>query len=178
LNLNKNEKIMFIRLCGMRYDIGNETLKLTCEMFPNRIENETFLKHQLEIILQTARFLAKKIYSTDNAETEKLLKEYAGMNPYKWENGAPVVETATDFITPIKTLVDSGKPSKAKAAKDNKTKGSPAAAAAPGKDQKKGGAAPGKDQKAAAGGKDQKKDAPAKKDAPKDAKKEAAPAKK
>lgn len=150
--MTDEEKGIFRRLLGPRCG-GDGSVKLSCDMFPSRIENERFLKYQLEVLLQTTRFLAKKIFSADSKVQEDLLKKYTEMNPYKWNaNGEPLIETAADFRV-LQTNVEanvqsSSKPKQQPKGKDGAKDGKqakPAGKESPKKEAPKPAAAPKKE---------------------------------
>ena len=60
LKLTKEEELIFIELVGPRFNRGKHEVKLTCERFPNRIENKRFLMYQLEKLLIETRLLCKQ----------------------------------------------------------------------------------------------------------------------
>ena len=58
LGLNDEERKIFLRMVGPRYNQGRREVKLTCKRFPNRIENKRFLVLTLEKLLAEARRLS------------------------------------------------------------------------------------------------------------------------
>jgi hypothetical protein len=59
LNLNREELQIFVRMCGQRINVGNASLKLVCEKFPNKLENRKYCILLLEQLLAESRRLAK-----------------------------------------------------------------------------------------------------------------------
>lgn len=57
LNLTKPERQIFVRMIGKRLKVGNGELKLTCNKFPNRLENRKYLIFLLENLLKEAKHL-------------------------------------------------------------------------------------------------------------------------
>jgi hypothetical protein len=51
LPLDEMERKIFVRMIGPRLNVGNQELKLTCDIFPNRMENKKYLIVQLETLL-------------------------------------------------------------------------------------------------------------------------------
>ena len=60
LKLTKEEELVFIEMVGPRFNRGKHEIKLTCDRFPNRIENKRFLVYQLEKLLAEAKLLYKQ----------------------------------------------------------------------------------------------------------------------
>jgi len=58
LPLNDEERQIFVRMVGPRIKVGNGEVKLTCDKFPNKMENRKYLVFQLEKLLKEARRLA------------------------------------------------------------------------------------------------------------------------
>ena len=58
LGLSKEEQIIFIEMIGKRYNTGKREVNLTCDRFPNRIEN----KRYLTLLLENLILESKKLY--------------------------------------------------------------------------------------------------------------------
>ena len=58
LNLSEDERHIFIRMVGLRYNTGKKEVKLTAERFPNRIENKRYLTYLLECLVAETKKLA------------------------------------------------------------------------------------------------------------------------
>ena len=58
LNLSEDERHIFIRMVGLRYNTGKKEVKLTAERFPNRIENKRYLTYLLECLVVETKKLA------------------------------------------------------------------------------------------------------------------------
>mmetsp|Transcript_22365 Transcript_22365/g.37407 ORF Transcript_22365/g.37407 Transcript_22365/m.37407 type:complete len:185 (+) Transcript_22365:56-610(+) len=57
LPLDGDEKLIFVRMVGKRLNVGNQELKLTSDIFPDRLENRKYLILQLEKLLAEAKRL-------------------------------------------------------------------------------------------------------------------------
>lgn len=57
LPLNDEERQIFVRMVGPRIKVGNGEVKLTCNKFPNKLENRKYLLFQLESLLKEAKRL-------------------------------------------------------------------------------------------------------------------------
>jgi len=57
LGLSDSQLPMFLHMVGQRYNVGNRTVKLTSDRFPNRIENKRYLVVVLENLLRETRRL-------------------------------------------------------------------------------------------------------------------------
>lgn len=56
--MTEDERHIFIRMMGLRYNTGKKEVKLTAERFPNRIENKRYLTYLLECLVTEAKKLA------------------------------------------------------------------------------------------------------------------------
>jgi hypothetical protein len=57
LGLTDSQLPVFLHMVGQRYNVGNRTVKLTSDRFPNRIENKRYLVVVLENLLRETRRL-------------------------------------------------------------------------------------------------------------------------
>ena len=57
LCLNEDEKFIFKRMIGNRYNCGRDEVKFVTRRFPNRIENKKYLTYLLENLLAKTRYL-------------------------------------------------------------------------------------------------------------------------
>ena len=57
LPLNEDERLVFLRMVGPRYNTGRNEVRLTSQKFPNRIENKRYLTLLLEQLLSEAKRL-------------------------------------------------------------------------------------------------------------------------
>jgi hypothetical protein len=60
LPISEEEVPIFLRMVGPRYNAGGQMIKLTCEKFPNRLENRKYLIFMLEELLSEAKRLNKE----------------------------------------------------------------------------------------------------------------------
>lgn len=64
LGLAAEEEAIFKEMVGKRYNQGRKEVKLTCNSFPNRIENKRYLVTLLENLVAEARRLARDFKGT------------------------------------------------------------------------------------------------------------------
>ena len=57
LPLDGDERLIFLRMVGSRVQVGNGELKLTADVFPDRMENKKYLILQLENLLAESKRL-------------------------------------------------------------------------------------------------------------------------
>mmetsp|Transcript_11041 Transcript_11041/g.15233 ORF Transcript_11041/g.15233 Transcript_11041/m.15233 type:complete len:183 (-) Transcript_11041:3-551(-) len=61
LNLNDDERLIFIRMVAARFNQGRNEVKLVSNRFPNRLENKKYLIYMLEsLLLETRRLYSEK----------------------------------------------------------------------------------------------------------------------
>jgi Mitochondrial ribosomal subunit protein len=60
LGLSKDEEAIFKEMIGKRYNQGRKEVRLTCNMFPNRIENKRYLITLLENLVAEAKRLGSE----------------------------------------------------------------------------------------------------------------------
>jgi hypothetical protein len=77
--LDDIELKIFLRMVGKRCNIGNRELKLTCERFPNRSENQKYIIYELETLI---------------AEAKRLRQEYE--TTYRFPNGKPKLQSKSE----------------------------------------------------------------------------------
>ena len=51
MNLSEDERHIFIRMVGLRYNVGKREVRLTTDRFPNRIENKRYLTYLIECLV-------------------------------------------------------------------------------------------------------------------------------
>ena len=66
LGLTPPEIEVFIALVGPRYNQGRKEARLTCDRFPNRIENKRYLTIILEVTMLLSTICLLTFFLTDN----------------------------------------------------------------------------------------------------------------
>lgn len=72
LGLQQRELEVFKEMVGRRVNLGRRELKLTCEQFPNRVENKRYVVYLLEKLVAEAKRLTAEEDKYTTKEEESL----------------------------------------------------------------------------------------------------------